>query len=189
MWLDDVALACEWLQRRARGPLWFWGLRSGCLLVAEAVRRMDTRSRLLFWQPSANGALVLRQFLRMKLAGEMLSGNASGVLDSLRKDLAEGRNVEVAGYELSPALASGLGRATLIPSESAAQLEWLEVSPRDAGGVGALAAATQLGWERAGCKVRYVAVEGPAFWQTTEIEEAPELIRATVTALLQPIAT
>ncbi|MBN9422686.1 MAG: alpha/beta hydrolase, partial [Candidatus Accumulibacter sp.] len=35
-WLDDVELACAWLRARCAAPLWLWGLRSGCLLAAEA---------------------------------------------------------------------------------------------------------------------------------------------------------
>src|SRR6218665_17582 len=30
-WLDDVHLACAWLQSQPRpAPLWLWGLRAGC---------------------------------------------------------------------------------------------------------------------------------------------------------------
>ena len=188
MWLEDVALACEWLRRRAPSPLWLWGLRSGCLLAIEAVRRLHTTFPLLFWQPTLNGPLVLRQFLRTKLAAEMLSGSGAAVIDSLRSDLAAGKNVEVAGYELAPGLALGLERATLAPCDRVTRLEWFEVSPNEAIEVPAVVAAAKLSWEQAGCSVRYVHVQVPAFWQTTEIEEAPNLISATLTAVLERVA-
>jgi hypothetical protein len=38
-------------------------------------------------------------------------------------------------------------------------------------------------WEQAGCRVNSHLVNGPAFWQTTEIEDAPFLIDATTAAL------
>jgi hypothetical protein len=68
------------------------------------------------------------------------------------------------------------------------RLEWFEVSPHAAIEVPAVVAAAKLSWEQAGCSVRYVHVQGPAFWQTTEIEEAPNLVSATLTALLEPVA-
>ena len=187
-WVDDVGLACRWLQRQARAPLWLWGLRSGCLLAAEAARRMDVPCRLLFWQPSANGNLVLQQFLRLKLAGKLMGGHAQGAMDAMRNDLTQGRTIEVAGYALSPALARGLERATLAPPAQAARLEWLELSTRDDAALSGAAIASQARWEQAGFSMRCEVVNGPAFWQTTEIEEAPDLIRATLAALPEPVA-
>ena len=186
-WIDDIGLACRWLQRRTSAPLWLWGLRAGCLLAAAAARRIDAPCRLLFWQPSVNGKLVLQQFLRLKLAGNLLSGDGKSAMDAMRNDLAAGRTIEVAGYALSPALAMGLEHATLAPTALAARLEWLEVSGREGAEVSAGAIANQTRWEQAGVAVRCELVNGPAFWQTTEIEEAPELVRATLAALPESV--
>ena len=187
-WIDDIGLACRWLQRRTSAPLWLWGLRAGCLLAAAAACRMDAPCRLLFWQPSVNGKLVLQQFLRLKLAGNLLSGDGKSAMDAMRNDLAEGRTIEVAGYALSSALAMGLEHATLAPTARAARLEWLEVSGRREGAeVSAATIANQTRWEQAGVAVRCELVNGPGFWQTTEIEEAPELIRATLAALPESV--
>jgi hypothetical protein len=38
-------------------------------------------------------------------------------------------------------------------------------------------------WQQAGFKLGSHIVHGPAFWQTTEIEDAPALITATTAAL------
>ncbi len=187
-WLDDIALACRWLQRRAPAPLWLWGLRAGCLLAAEAAHRLEAQCRLLFWQPMTNGNLVLQQFLRLKLAGNLLGGGAKDTLGALRKDLADGRTIEVAGYALSPALAQGLEHATLAPAARAVRLAWLELSPREDADLSAAAIAGKGQWEQAGCNVRCELVRGPAFWQTTEIEDAPALVGATLAALAQPVA-
>jgi len=35
-------------------------------------------------------------------------------------------------------------------------------------------------WRSAGCAVEAVQVEGPAFWQTSEIEDAPQLLDSTL---------
>src|SRR5438046_9873063 len=34
-WVRDVIEASRWMRQRAH-PLWFWGLRAGCLLATEA---------------------------------------------------------------------------------------------------------------------------------------------------------
>ena len=187
-WVEDIALACRWLQRHVPAPLWLWGLRAGCLLAAEAARRLDAPCRFLFWQPMTNGSLVLQQFLRLKLAGNLLGGRAKGTLDALRQDLADGRTIEVAGYALSPPLAQGLEHATLAPPPHAMRLEWLELSPREDAGLSAAASTGKALWEQAGWSVRCEVARGPAFWQTTEIEEAPALVRATLAALAEPVA-
>jgi len=186
-WVDDIVLASHWLQRRAGAPLWLWGLRAGCLVAVQAAQRIDAACRFVFWHPTPSGNLVLQQFLRMKLAGELLGGQAKGVMETMRRDLAEGRSVEVAGYVLEPALALALERATLQPPARAVRLEWFELSARDDAEISAAATAAQGRWEQSGCGVRCELVKGPAFWQTTEIEEAPELIRATLRALPEPV--
>jgi len=185
-WVDDVLLACRWLTERTQAPLWLWGLRAGCLLAGEAAQQMDQRCDFLFWQPMTVGALALQQFLRLKVASELLTGQSKSVMEEMRRRLNRGESVEVAGYALSPALASGLEAATLDPPRSRGRecrLEWLEVSTR-AGASHAPASSQALErWRAAGVSGRSQIVEGPAFWQTVEVEDAPQLIRATVAAV------
>src|ERR1035437_6520303 len=50
-WVEDVTLACGWLQQRCDSDLWLWGLRTGCLLACEAAARIDMSIQLLLWQP------------------------------------------------------------------------------------------------------------------------------------------
>src|SRR5438105_15187960 len=38
-WVSDVVQACHWVHARARAPLWLWGVRVGCLVIAEAARQ------------------------------------------------------------------------------------------------------------------------------------------------------
>jgi exosortase A-associated hydrolase 2 len=113
-WLADVELACDWLQQQTATPLWLWGQRTGCLLANEAANRMQRPVNLLFWQPVVSGKQFLQQFLRLKLAAEILGGESKGVMERLRKQLQQGESVEVAGYLLSPALAAGLEKAELL---------------------------------------------------------------------------
>ena len=182
-WVDDVVAAAQWLGVRFDAPLWLWGLRAGCLLACEAASRLEGDTNLLFWQPVANGKALLQQFLMLRLVGLMQDGRAQGVMQSLRDELAAGRAVEVAGYVLAPELANGLESALLRPPARGRRSIWLEVLPHGATPSPALAQA-QKAWTNAGTAVRLSAVAGPPFWQTTEIEDAADLIGATLEHLL-----
>jgi len=188
-WVSDVVLGCQWLRKQnpAQGdssqtPLWLWGLRAGCLLAVEAARQIDQPCNFLFWQAPAAGKPLLQQFLRLKVAGDLLSGQAKGVMQTLRDQLANGTPVEIAGYQMAPGLASGLEQATLAPpalKHPAQRVAWLEVSTRDDAAFSPISAQTIAQWQQAGYTVDSHIVTGPAFWQTTEIEDAPALIAAT----------
>ena len=185
-----MATSARWLRARHAAPLWLWGLRAGCLVAAEAAPLLGEPCNFLFWQPAAAGKVLLQQFLRLKMAAEMLDGKAAGVTNALRAQLQAGEAVDIAGYTIGPALALGLSQAQLRPPDAATQASqsiWLETSTRvDA----TLLPATQTAiaaWRSAGHDVQAAAVTGPAFWQTQEIEDAPALIAATLHALQQSL--
>jgi uncharacterized protein len=193
-WVSDVVQACHWLRSQSKEqytngitpPLWLWGLRAGCLLAVEAASQLNEACNYLFWQPSAAGKPLLQQLMRLKLAGNMLDGRAKGVMEAMRHQLADGLPVEIAGYMLSPGLATGLELATLVPPAKPAKsqrLEWFELSTREDANVSPVSANTLARWRHSGIETRSHLIHGPAFWQTTEIEQAPALITATVAAL------
>lgn len=184
-WIDDLLTACRWLQARSSGALWLWGLRAGCLLAADAARQLDTRCDFLFWQPTPSGKTVLQQFLRLKLAGEMLAGAGKPTMENLRRQLAAGAAMDIAGYQMSAALALALERSTLAPPLAPGRLEWIELSNRTGDELLPASLPVLERWRAAGFVARAHALRGPAFWQTTEIEEAPGLLSASVAAVLQ----
>lgn len=182
-WIDDVVSAYAWLRPQTDVEIWLWGLRAGCLVAAEATKRIDAASRLLFWQPVLSGKQYLQQFLRLKVAGEMLGGDGKGIMDRLREDLARDKPVEIAGYLLSPGLAQGLEGAELSLPDRAMRVEWLELSGKPGGGLSPAAANRLEKWILDGHAARGRAVCGPSFWQTTEIAECTELLDATLAAM------
>jgi uncharacterized protein len=184
-WLADVREAASWLRARCPAPLWLWGHRVGALIAVQAAALIDVPCDFVFWQPAIAGKQMLQQFLRLKVAGDLLDGNAKGVMSGLRQQLAGGKAVDVAGYRLAPGLAEGLERAQLVPPRRTGRLEWLELSSRADAGRSPASAKSIEQWQRAGFRVRDQQVSGPAFWQTAEIEEAPALIDATLAALAQ----
>jgi exosortase A-associated hydrolase 2 len=183
-WRADALAAYHYLRGRSAAPLTLWGLRAGCLLAAEVAAEIPEAVDFLFWQPVLAGRPHWQQFMRLKIAGEMASGEAGAVGEALRRQLAAGQAVEIAGYEVAPALAQGLEQAQLLPpSGGGGRVIWLEVSRREEAAFSPAAAKRIAEWRAAGWAVEAAVVGGPAFWQTTEIEEAPELLAATLEAL------
>lgn len=197
-WVDDVVRATQWLQARHPGlPLWLWGLRAGALLATAALPRLPDTTQLLLWQPVLQGKAQLQQFLRLKAAAQLADGGGKAILAAARAELAAGRSVEVAGYGLAAALAAGLEAATLAPPPAASpgpatprRLIWLEAGSHATDTPGPAAQAALAAWQSAGWDAVWEATQGPAFWQTTEIEDAPAWIDATAAAMAtcQPAA-
>ncbi len=190
-WVNDVVQACAWLRWRGSidgatrdsAPLWLWGLRAGNLLCIQAATRITEPCHFLFWQPPASGRLLLQQFLRLRLAADMLSGRASNVLQSLRDALNVGDAVEVAGYTLAAELARGLESATLMPPVvdcgETRLLRWLEVSALEQPRLHPLPAETLTAWQQAGYQLQRQVVSGAAFWQSGDVKLVPALLDAT----------
>lgn len=199
IWVRDLLGARRWLQAQMPAgdppPLWLWGLRAGCLLAVDVARAVVEPCNLLLWQPSfLSGSQQLQQFLRLRLAADLLGNEgAKGAMQALKQHLTEGHPLEIAGYTLAPALATGLSHSTLenapAPVGGPAHLIWMELSnaPRLANQVSPAATRALQVWRQSGWTVQAQTVQGPAFWQSVEIEEAPALLVATQAALVAAV--
>lgn len=183
-WKEDVLLGYRWLRQKTAAPLTLWGLRAGCLLAVEAAVGLPESPKFIFWQPALSGRQHWQQFIRLKIAGALASGQAKAVGEQLRQQLAAGQAIEIAGYGLAPGLARGLEATELNPpTDKAGHVIWLETSLREDATLAPVAQKCIECWQEAGFTVDARVVHGPAFWQTTEIEDAPELLAATLAAL------
>jgi exosortase A-associated hydrolase 2 len=185
IWKADLALALAWLRRECAAPVWLWGLRLGALLALDAARDAGQLGGLLLWQPVTNGAAYLTQFLRLRLAADMLAGGArDGGTDRLRRELAGGAGLEIAGYLLAPQLAAAIDAldiARLAPPSC--PVHWFEVQSQPGQALPPGRARLVQQRAQAGWKIRNHIVEGAPFWSTQEIAEAPALLEATLAAL------
>ncbi len=181
-WIRDAIDASQWAQRRGSGPLLLWGLRAGCLIAAEAARAFSGVAGLVFWQPTPSGRTVLQQFLRLKAATDLKAASAKGVVEAVRAQLQRGEPVDVAGYALASALATGLEQARLEPLVRPVPVAWLEVANRPEPELLPASQDAVERWRQAGHRVNTCVVGGPSFWNSLEIEEAPALLDATVNA-------
>ena len=182
-WQADIKAGLDWLQARLGLRPGLWGLRLGALLALDyAAQAEQAPARLLLWQPVLSGAQHLNQFLRLRVAGDMLQegGAATGGTAALRARLQAGDILEIGGYELHPALAlafDGVDAARL--AAPPCRVDWFEVVPEAGRAPTAAAARLAEAWCAGEVDVQLAALAGPAFWTTQEIAEAPALLDAS----------
>jgi len=183
-WVADVTLARHWMRERWPGVAWLWGLRAGCLLVAQACRQDGLAAKLLLWQPVISGKQHLHQFLRLQLAGDMVRGESSrGNTSRLAERLAQGESVEIAGYTVSPALAQGLAQADLQALPAGSHIVCVERGDPDAATVSPALVTQVQRWQTSGCRVQASVVAGSAFWQIQETPDSPAWLASSLRSL------
>ena len=183
IWKQDLTGARAWLAERVSAPISLWGLRLGALLALDFARDTSTKiAQILLWQPVLSGDSFLTQFLRLRLANEMLSSNQSntGGTSALRSRLKAGESLEVAGYELAPALAiaiDGLKAAELAVKNS--PVHWFEIVAEPGRPLNPAGAKVVSAWKESEVELFLHLVPCSPFWATQEIVECPELVSAT----------
>ena len=185
IWKSDLAAGAAWLQRRLARPLTLWGLRLGALLALDYAREAPAPPHaLILWQPVLNGASYLTQFLRLRVAGAMLDEGAQTSTSTLRQALQDGTTLEIAGYDLHPALAAALDR--LSPAEAmvpACPVHWFEACSTSGQELPAARARVGAAWRASGVDLHLHALACPSFWITPEITESEAWLQATVAVL------
>jgi exosortase A-associated hydrolase 2 len=181
-WKQDVARASDWLRSRIGCDVGVWGLRLGALLALDyAHTAAQPVDRLLLWQPVTSGAGFLTQFLRLRVAGDMLQDEgAKGGTQALRAALQAGSSIEIAGYELAPALADAIDSVEAAPLAPNCPVNWFEVVSASDRPAPPAAARIASAWRERGVDVRIEVATGQPFWITQEITECRQLVEATV---------
>jgi exosortase A-associated hydrolase 2 len=185
-WKEDVATGLDWLRARLGLAPGLWGLRLGALLALDyAAGSAVAPDRLLLWQPVTNGATFLTQFLRLRLAGELVqgggaSGGKGGGTEALRARLRAGEPLEIAGYALHPALAQALDSIDAARLAPRCPVHWLETVPEAGRPLPPAATRLAASWRAQGTEVQQETAPGPQFWLAQDIEEAPALLDASV---------
>jgi exosortase A-associated hydrolase 2 len=187
-WMEDVDTAVRWLESHCEGPIVLWGLRAGALVCASWAADRGRAMRCLFWHPVVTGSAHLQQFLRIRAMSGLAGRERGEGVGVLRERLRQEGAIEVAGYELSAALADALDRASLdsLPGESSVQ--WVEVGNRPEPTLGVASVRQIERLRERGVAVDASAVKGPSFWQSVEQEDAPALRDATARLFELPLA-
>ncbi len=182
VWVQDT-LALLATLRNGTGPVVLWGVRTGALLAAAAACATPAAvSHLLFWQPVLDGSLFLNQYLRLRIASQVVHAGDKETTDGLRRRLAAGETLEIAGYPLTGGLATALDgqKMAAMSAQLPQPLRWLEVVPQP--GAAASPASRKLidSWPTS---VQLETVSCPMVWQVYDRMAAPELVQGSLRLL------
>lgn len=184
-WLQDAQFAADALIERGGGPLSLWGLRMGALLACELSHRRSDIHKLVLWQPVLNGEQQVDQFLRLRTVPTLVNGASSFDRKSLWNELRGGRSLEIAGYELSPAMALEMARARLNDLTPSCRVRWLEVGISPTASLAPGSENVVAHWRQEGVAVETGYVRGDPFWRTVDAQINHDLQRSTMTAFAQ----
>lgn len=176
-WKADVARTAAWCAGQGWAVHALIGVRLGCALAIETARdSLQGASRAIFWQPALDGRRYLTQFLRMRVAASMMESRSETV-EGLRRRLAQGETLEIAGYAISSQLAEQIDRIAGfdLAGTGIRELHWLEVTREQR----ELSGQSRNAIERLRTQIESLQVHlvpGEPFWTTTEIVRLPELV-------------
>jgi exosortase A-associated hydrolase 2 len=182
IWKDDLRLARQWLEERSPSPVGLWGLRLGATLAMDFANEAERPfAQVLMWHPILNGETYLTQFMRLKVASEMLNGGEKPVnTKTMREALAAGRAVEIAGYELAPEMAAAIDSLRLSElSGKGAPVHWFDLAPYGGTSPAPAIVKTVATWKERKERLHLHLVPGTAFWSSPEIVIAQSLLDAT----------
>jgi exosortase A-associated hydrolase 2 len=148
----------------------------------------DAIQSLILWHPVTSGETFLTQFLRLRLANQMMEDGEEKTSSTrtLREAFAAGSAVEVAGYEIAPALALSLDELDVLPLAPAnTPVHWIDIVA-DAARPMAPASARTVGiWEQQGVDLTLHRVSCPPFWSAQEVIISAELLSVTTSIVAQ----
>lgn len=183
LWRQDLLLLIQLLKDRGYQSLNLLASRYGALqlidLLATEALPLPV-NKILLWQPYLQSSTFLQQFFRLKIAEQMATGNKT-TQKELEHQLSAGEVVEIAGYPITQNFVSSiyaLKDVTALPAlYQQTPLLWLEtsmlpnISPVCEKGMGLLSQYFAA---------EFSQLQGPAWWNATELVQSPELIARSV---------
>ena len=187
-WEACIHAGYYWLINKLSTPIYLWGLRLGATLAVSIVSQLQIAG-LILWQPITNGEIYLNQFLRIRVASEMLASTQQHLgIKQLRNQLVSGESVEVGGYTLSPRLAADIDKISLTEINVNCNVCWLEITQNPNDAILPISLKILEKWGSRGINVKKTAVSGEPFWASQEIKENKYLLTKTVELTTQLIS-
>lgn len=174
VWRSDIDAVIRHMDPQAR--LHIVGFRAGALMAVDAATRHEVHSLTLV-HPQLSGKQQLDDMLRLRLTASLMGGGRERI-SALRRRLLAGDTLEIAGYRLSPELASGLDALALsrFSGRTPARVNCVEIvsEPADQIRTGLQQAIDD--WRSAGSVVNCETTLCGEFWATREISPCETLV-------------
>ena len=187
IWQENMLSAVAWLEEQGIKSLTLWGLRLGSLLAMQLVKVLSIKiRRIILWQPVVKGSLYMNQFLRLRIAADLMSTKDKVTTNDLRIALEDGKEVEIAGYQLSSELLQGVDKLELevLADKELPPIYWMELLSSSDRPISMVTQSLVQRWQNSGINISLTAITGEAFWSTPEITLVPELLDKTTELML-----
>ena len=189
-WCESVLLAREWLEQNGYSRISLWGLRTGgCVSLAAASGSELAWERFDWVQPVGRGSVFLSQFLRLRVAEKMFSGNkaARETGEELKSMLERGETLEIAGYDLSPDIYEGLNQfnAANLSPKLFRRVSLYDIRTNEAGKPSPAVSRLADKWKLEGVDCHVDVLQGEPFWITQEISVCEPLVLAMSKAYME----
>ena len=184
LWRDDLIALINNISLQGYSNVSFVAIRFGALQLFDLLNNAQLPlpvSKVVLWQPFFDMAKFWQQFVRIKVAEAMATGDKISQ-KQLEQQLNAGELLEIAGYPISPKFYQSLLSAnTTFPAQlNAKPLCWLETSQLDNIAVPVEKMRLQLAEQ---CVLSFEQIKDEPYWQTAELAEANTLISHTLAYL------
>lgn len=181
-WQDNIRCVIAQLQQESPAPLILWGLRLGGLIALDYAARGEHAVRdIILWQPVTGAAVFVNQMLRQRIAMLSMRGLPPEKTGEIRERLAQGEQVEIAGYVVSGQLVAELEALDIadLGALCSGRIHWLEHVPEAGRDFGPAAGKALATLQAQGNTIAAQTFTGPQIWQVANRESADELIALT----------
>ena len=182
IWQDDCRAILQQLREEGVKAISLLGVRSGALLAVDLCSNQEI-DNLLLWQPVVKGLLFMKQFLRLRMAADLIrAGSAS---QSVEEAFEQYGGVEVAGYWLAQELHQAILEMNLSEAPNLrGKLAWYELSTQQGASLSLPARQLIERWRESGLTIDDAVLEGDSFWSTSEITTSASLLQRSCDFLL-----
>lgn len=186
LWRDDLHQLLGTITAQGYCSVSFVAIRFGTLQLFDLLNHYTLPvpvKRVVLWQPIFDMAKFWQQFVRIKVAEAMASGNKLSQ-KQVEQQLQNGENIEIAGYPISPAFFHSLWTAKLnYPQQlQHCHLCWLETSQLETIAMPVEKMRQQL---TAQCQLTFHQLKDEPYWQTAELASANQLQALTLAYFTQ----
>lgn len=187
IWVDNISTILGWLKDKNITTITIIAARSGSLFIESLLQNSPLNiDKIILWQPVANGGLFLNQFIRLKLAADMIGDSKNRIsAKDIKQQFENGNSVEIAGYMLNPALFTPMANQNLSGLKQARcpDIHWYEIAPSQEQTFTPASMRIIDELKESGIKIHITPLQGPQFWSTAEITEVPALLSETLSIL------
>lgn len=186
IWQHNIDDVLSQLQQRSACPVYLWGGRLGGLIALHYLSvRPGACSKLLLWQPVNSGGAFVTQMLRQRSAAMMQRGEKAETTAEMKQQLAQGKSIEVGGYQLGGELLNGIDQlevAAMLKNgglDNALEIFWLEHIGEDDSELGAKSMRIISELQGHGAQVEVKTFTGDQIWQLNKRSSGADLLAKT----------